>query len=533
MIKPTLQPALYQTNPGLNTGLSLESRPDEKRVSDLKPLGLVAKLCRALAEAEINYCHWKSNNALDRSASGDNDLDLLISRAAAPQFTIILQQLGFKQVKAPPDKQMMGVVDYFGYDELADKWVHVHAHYQLVMGHDTTKNFRLPIEQAYLASARQGALFRVPEVEFELIIFVIRMILKHATWDAVLGREGKLNSRERKELAYLQAESKPGRVAELLRTHLPYLDSALFNGCLQALQPGSALLTRLRMGHRLQTCLRTNTRYPLLVDAFLKLWRRADLMIQRRLFKTTANYTPSHGSTAVALVGGDGAGKSTALAGLHEWLAQNFEVTHTHLGKPAWSWLTILVRSFLKMGQLLHLYPLESSFEETVTQKALISPGYPYLIREVCRARDRYHTYVKACRFAAKGGVVLFDRFPLAQIQLMDGPQTARFVDQLMAGPQARQWLSPHKASRFTQALIKLEEGYYQRIALPELVAVLRVPPEIAVQRKPEENPETVRRRSTEIWQANWQASPAHIIDASKPRTEVLAELKALLWSEL
>ena len=116
-------------------------------VADPPILTLFRLLCQALAEEEIMYCHWKSNNALDRSASGDNDLDLLISRADAGRFTEILFRLGFKQTQAPFDKQMTGVSDYYGYDDQADKWVHVHAHYQLIMGHDMTKNFHLPIEE--------------------------------------------------------------------------------------------------------------------------------------------------------------------------------------------------------------------------------------------------------------------------------------------------------------------------------------------------------------------------------------------------
>jgi hypothetical protein len=106
-----------------------------------------------LAAEGIGYCHWKSNNALDRSASGENDLDFLVSRPDIPRFTAILCRLGFKQARAPAEKDLPGVLDFFGYDDPADKLIHVHAHYQLILGHDRTKNHRLPIESAYLGSA--------------------------------------------------------------------------------------------------------------------------------------------------------------------------------------------------------------------------------------------------------------------------------------------------------------------------------------------------------------------------------------------
>lgn len=145
-------------------------------------LSLVRDLCTALRAENVNYCHWKSNDMLERSANGDNDLDLLISRSDGTRFSEILFRLGFKHVDAPSEKRMPGVLDYFGYDQPADKWVHVHAHYQLIMGHDMTKNFRLPLEEPYLELALQGELFRVPSLEFEFVVFVVRMILKHSTW---------------------------------------------------------------------------------------------------------------------------------------------------------------------------------------------------------------------------------------------------------------------------------------------------------------------------------------------------------------
>ncbi|MDQ3147507.1 MAG: hypothetical protein M3R01_11365, partial [Actinomycetota bacterium] len=63
------------------------------------PLRLVVELCQALEEEKILYCHWKSNEAIDRSANGENDLDLLIERADAPSFATVIARLGFKEAR--------------------------------------------------------------------------------------------------------------------------------------------------------------------------------------------------------------------------------------------------------------------------------------------------------------------------------------------------------------------------------------------------------------------------------------------------
>jgi len=515
------------TSDNLRSLLQSSIRPEQPAFN------LIFKLGQALAEEDIAYCHWKSNNALNRSARGDNDLDLLVSRADMSRFTGILSRLKFKQAKAPAEKMMPGVLDYYGYDEETDRLIHVHAHYQLILGHDMTKNYRLPIETSYLESAVQGDLFKIPAPEFEFIVFVVRMILKHSTWDVILGREGTLKTAERQELAYLQAQINQDRVYDILKRHLPYISVELFNNCIQALRPACSTWTRVKTGQQLQTKLQANARRPLFIDIYLKLWRRAALAILWRVFKSSSKYRLESGGAMIAIVGGDGAGKSTVVDALYAWLSKNFETTRVHLGKPAWSWTTIAVRGILKIGNLLGLYAVESSFHETLNQKSPVSPGYPWLLREVCRARDRYWTYVEARRFAANSKLVILDRFPLPQIQLMDGPQAERFLSQLMDGPEAERFLSPHRANRLAKVLVKLEESYYHEIVPPELLIVLRVDPEIAVQRRIDEDATSVRERSTEIWELNWEHTDAHLIDAGKSKTDVLAELKVLIWSEL
>lgn len=506
---------------------------DERRGLEPWALELIRELCGALAAEGIVYCHWKSNNALDRSASGDNDLDLLVRRSDVQRFTEILYGLGFRRATATATKRMPGVQDYFGYDEASGRLVHVHAHYQLVLGHDSTKNYRLPIEEPYLESVTDGSLFRVPAPELEFIVFVIRMILKHCTWEVILGGEGQLKAAELDELAYLRDRIDRERVADLVVEHLPFVGAGLFSQCVAALDPGCGVRARMRTGRRLQAALRGAARRRVVVDTYLKLWRRALLSIRRRVFKYKPRYRLESGGALIAIIGGDGAGKSTAVNGLRAWLSTYFEATSVHVGKPAWSWTTKTVRGILKIGHVAGLYPQDSSLRKTVVQESLVSPGYPWLLREVCRARDRYRTYLEARRFAGRGGLVIVDRFPVSQIKLMDGPQAERFLKELAEGPRGTQIASPTRASPVARALIRLEERYYRRTVAPDLLAVLRVDPDIAVRRKTDEDAATVRERSSEVWGIDWAGSGAHVVDASKPREEVLAELKSLVWSEL
>jgi hypothetical protein len=62
---------------------------------------------------------------------------------------------------------------------------------------------------------------------------------------------------------------------------------------------------------------------------------------------------------------------------------------------------------------------------------------------------------------------------------------------------------------------------------------VLRLEPQIAVQRKTDEDPSSVRERSTAIWEVDWAQTAATVVDASKSKNEVAAELTARIWTQL
>ena len=78
-----------------------------------------------------------------------------------------------------------------------------------------------------------------------------------------------------------------------------------------------------------------------------------------------------------------------------------------------------------------------------------------------------------------------------------------------------------------------LERRYYERIAAPDILIVLRVDPDLAVQRKREEPESFVRPRSEEIWRTDWRSTPAVVIDSGRPRDEVLSRVRSAVWSRL
>jgi thymidylate kinase len=139
---------------------------------------------------------------------------------------------------------------------------------------------------------------------------------------------------------------------------------------------------------------------------------------------------------------------------------------------------------------------------------------------EVLTARDRYRAYRRARRAASNGALVICDRFPLAEIRHMDGAVSAA-----MAEPSHRGRLVAYLADR--------EKRFYAGIAYPDLLIVLRVDPDVAVMRRREAPEAILRLRSGEVWDFDWSRTPAVVIDATRPKEQVLSEVRSVVWSRL
>lgn len=490
-------------------------RPSDNR-SAASTLKLVSTLCEALHLEGVTYCHWKSNDALSRSRTGENDLDLLILKEHAARFIQVLCSLGFKQTLSPPDQAMPGVLDFYGYDEESERIVHVHAHFRLVVGDDRAKNYRLPIEPAYLSQTSQDICFPTPRPELEFVVFVIRMMLKHCSWDAILAGKGRLKPAVHAEFAYLRARVDPAAVNDALKNNLPRLTESLMAKCLQSLEPGASLWYRIRTARQLQQVLDADTRRSYPANVAVKTWNGLARICRRRLKRRKARRRLATGGAIIAVVGGDGAGKSTTVQSVDQWLASVLATQRCHLGKPRKSLANGLLARLLKIQRWCGYRPRLRADAEGPAD----FPGYLVLLREVFRARDRYRVYVKARRFANRGGIVVCDRFPTPQINRMDHSRIRALTQNQPVG-------------RLVNWLRRIEESYYQAIGLPEILIILKLDPEIAVQRRTDEDSDFVRRRSTEIWQLDQSQLDAHFVDASQEKQQMLAGIRQLIWSKI
>jgi thymidylate kinase len=490
----------------LRTGLSVASEPVTA------PAGLVARVCDALEAAGILYCQWKGHGKRDRWSAALGDLDLLVDRRAASRFGIALERLGFKLAIPAPDLHVPGVISYLGLDASLGRLVHVHAHFHLVIGSAWRRHYHLPIETAILDASGPRVPFRTPSPEHELLLFVLHQVLRHdlrGLWRS--GEPAWLRQIE-PELHRLESAANPRRVAAELHRLLPDVSHRLFLRCLESLRPGCAAATGIRARSALEWRLRTYLRRPPLTSLAARAVRPALRAGLRNGWRWLPGKRLAAGGSVIALVGADGAGKSTCATSLVQWLGAELQTRRVHLGRPPRRLLTYLAGGALKLAR---------RFDE---RRKRTEPSrlthHLELARHVSTARDRYLLYRRVRRFAAQGGLAICERYPIPE-------------NHALAGPSAAQGLATAAQSRLASWLRDVETTYYARIGAPNLLVVLQIDPEAAVARKTDEPADYVLARARLLWDVDWSNASARIVDAGRPLEEVVAELRFHLWENL
>lgn len=487
--------------------LTLAVKPDAPLQPDAPHGTLLERLAQALELQGVSYCQWKGQWRAHRWATGNGDVDLLVDRDALPAFRAIAAQLGFKLTQPAGERQIPGVEHYFGLDPSVPRLLHLHVHYRLLLGDYWRRVYRIPIEGPMLERSRPGDPFRVPSTTYQFVVFVLRMMLRQVG-RPLLSVQTRWLSGIQIQLASLEAGINREELAALLEQNLGSIELPFFERCVRSLQGDGGRLDRLVLPWQLHLRLRAHVRPPspaALVAAAVE--KVLPVFVARAILE--AGMRLPGGGVVVALIGGDGAGKSTCARELGAWLAPAFPTMRAHLGNPPKSLLTLLVGAALK---------LQLGLDRRLHRPS--NPGsYLVLLRHICTARDRYRLYEKVRRFAVAGGVAVCERYPVEQNRVLVGP--------CIPG------LLPDKPGRLAGRLRKAEASYYERILRPDVLCVLRLDPELAVIRKPEEPADYVRARGRVIWETDWSSTPAHVVDASQPLPEVIRHLKSIIWSLL
>jgi thymidylate kinase len=495
-------------------------------------LGRLVELFQALNRAGVRYCHWKSNLRLAESLDGRTDLDLLVDRADGAPFGQILLAHDVKPTLAAPGKDYPGVEHHLGYDPSTGRIFHLHVHYSLILGEQFVKNYRLPLERAFLDSASTRRGVKTPAPELEIIILALRALLKYRDRDAVQAVlrsdvRGGLPASIVEEFRFLMAQTDSARIAQTLAEQAPFLPGEVVMATIEAIgrpQVDARQLFSLRRQvlAALSTYQRFSRRRARLLYYRAATRQSRPFKMARRLQRSPKQrQTPVSGGLTVAITGADGAGKSTVVGEIVRWLSWRLSVSVYYLGSSQPGRTAAALKTAARLLDKAHAGARRVMGQERFPAR-LLWRGRMFVknLSYVAVGRDRYRRFVAGQQRANNGAVVIFDRFPLPGLSVngrpADGPRIA--------------YANPAPLGRFTRKLAQIEESYYRRIPGPENLVLLQVSPEVSLARKPDHSREEIEAKCLAMRGLDAGASNLIEINADRPLEMVLGQVKANLW---
>ena len=492
-------------------------------------LKTVIDLFQALDARGVRYCHWKSNLRLKLGLRGQTDLDLLVDPEHARDFREVLEEHQVKLVLAPPGKHYPAVENYLGLDPTAGKLFHLHVHYQLVLGEQFVKNYRLPLEDVFLHAVRFDHGVKIPAPELELIVLSLRALLKYRDRDVIKDilsiRSPGIPAHVLDEIHWLLGQISVQDLSKLL-VHLPKVipsDVVVeFLETVVASPRDGYKLYRLR--RRVRGVLRRyqrQDRFRASLRYFGEVWRRRKSFLR---FRPANKMTLPVKGLTVALVGADGAGKTTLCHELARWLSWKLDVRLHYLGSKKPSWLSKRLHLLFRIARRSQRTCSGWFGEKNVISRVALRIQRVLLYSHCLSiGRDRYRRYRIGRRRVANGSIVIYDRFPL--IARLDGPQIPSLTD--------------GNRGIVSSIFSKSEHNLYRKFQYPDLLVVLHVKPATSLRRKPDHRRHVIKAKNlllrnltdgtavTPI-ETNW----VHL-NADLPFEDVLKRLKQEVWAAL
>lgn len=474
------------------------------------------ELFTAWNEANLLYCHWKSNEHLLPGLDGTTDLDVLLSCDDKDIGEEILRKLDFLKCKSQYGSRYPGVEDWIGFDKEKGALIHVHLHYSLVTGHKGMKEYSLPWSDRALETRVFNEDYGVFTMEpnLELVTLYTRIGLKADFKDISRCRKGvfKLSEDTNREVDWLKARADFDKVLLLLERYYGSKAGEMLAIIQQENLDGSSFLRLLNITESVfKGCRRVNYFVRSREKAFFVYQKYLKSIIQKFRIVISKKVPASEKGLSIAFLGQDGAGKTTVTKLLIKWWSWKLDVKYVYLGSGEnyFSLKRTLYRKLSPKGPLRHLRSvLALTDTRDLTRKA-------------------YKNVKKAEKYVAKGGVVIFDRFPqMNYTGICDGPKIREKVQNTFRNGFMGKLLLP---------LARSEEKYIKKILShhPDIVFKLLLPPEESIRRKPQESLEAVTKKHEIVKSLEFDGSDVYTIDATMPFEEEMIMIKNIIWQHI
>ncbi len=471
------------------------------------------KLISVLETKNINYCHWKSNLLLNEALSGYDDLDLLVDKCDVKRFEAILLELNFIEA-SNLNISFSAIKHFYGLDIETGNILHLHVYYQVKTGPSWTKSMRFDFENYILDNTcYHDSGMRIPEKHIELVIFIIRIMMKYSKVNEYILIE-KEKKRTAKEIEYLQDNIDLKLVQSFLDKHFSEISLNDLNRYIQIINHGS-FIQRFFTANILKIKLGRYKNISFLKELYNNFKQFVYRVFNKLVFKQKKKL---HSSGALIVIAGlDATGKTTITTDLKRWLGKNFSVSLVHFGKPP---STFGSYPFNFLIRLLRKRSIKSDLRSSLKTKS--SHSFFYVLRQVFLAHDRYKLIQKQWYKTSDGEIVICDRYKSENLGVMDSKR-----------------LNPDNYKGIKKKLALLENYFYEIMPIPDVLIYLTVDVEIAVKRNDlrikegKEDEVFLRARHEENKNLDYLAKTLYKVDTDNNYEEVIRDIKTKIWNLL
>ncbi len=490
----------------------------------LHPLEKLQKLLVQLDTRNITYCHWKSNYHLDYALSGKEDFDVLIAFQDFSIFVEILMSNGFKAAESITSKKQPGVFHFLGNDDATGTLINIHTFSWILTGDHFLKSWNFPFGEMLLSETRSVRGVKTPVASSELIVFVIRHMIKHTTpVDFYMGMKHVPDNAE--EYRWLMQDLDIDESIKKLSYYFPEISSDDFHTARQLLPQDGHWLEKIRLGFKFRRSINKYLRFSP-IKQYLMTFVALSKMAINKFAKKQKHMHMQTGGKIIALVGPQATGKSTLASSVQAWLGQELSVQCIHAGKPPSTMLTWLPNNLIPLARKIFTGYATVKIEKAAEDNKQHDFPLIFIIRKIILAHDRHRLLRNAYRKSRNGMIFISDRYPSDEIGAIDG---ATFRDESIK----------QQRSSLKRFLMRIERKIYRDICPPDLVLELTVSVEKAVLRNKlrdkegDQTTEYVQMRHSMKYTPHFKRCPVIKISTDRDFEQTLIDVKQHVWKHL
>lgn len=486
-------------------------------------LNSIRLLLDCLEEANIEYCHWKSNEHLSDSMNGDTDLDMLFRHGQYVQVSEALAKAGLKRFRAMPLMQYNAIEDYIGFDKDTGKIWHLHLHYRLTWGEKHLKGYTTNWGDVILDNRVYDSVFGiyVSRVQDELVLLFCRIALKNR-WRDILR---DLGGDDLAEMAWLKERCTKSEFMDAACSLLSEKTAKIVFELYECSPVKKHDFARLQKALRIEL---SHYSGYMAIGSFLTRSRRelfwAIGAVLRRvgIAESARPYRRimPQGGCVVAFLGCDGAGKSTTIKKVKKEFSKKIDVSCFYLGSGdgSSSLLRLPMRFVAKrvggrgVGQKMESPGSKKSFKRGLYRLCKI-------VWAVALAKEKAKKLKRIAKARNKGMLVLCDRYPQAVLSGHgDGPLLDRYREKPGFMGQIAEW----------------ERSIYRSSEKnpPDLLVKLMVPTDVAICRKPEMTASEIEQKKSIVQRIDFGGNTVVVWTDCNPEISFVEVMNAV-WESI